>query len=96
MLVLLGTEGMDRLCKYRYKGDRCAHGLINSTACVGEDSCSHADVARRHLYHDDCSREHWYGLYCAKYQRFYCAGKDNCTSVEDYFGSWVKFRTGVD
>jgi hypothetical protein len=39
---------------------------------------------------------HWYGLYCAKYQRFYCAGKENCSSAEDYFGSMVRFRTGVD
>jgi hypothetical protein len=87
---------MDRLCKYRYKGDRCAHGLINSTACVGEDSCRHANVTRRNQYHDDCSKEHWYGLYCAKYQRFFCAGKDNCSSPEEYFDQMVKFRTGVE
>ncbi len=87
---------MDRLCKYRYKGDRCAHGLIDSTECVGEESCGHANIARRHKYHDDCSKEHWCGLYCARYQRFFCAGKENCASAEDYFGSLVRFRTGAD
>jgi hypothetical protein len=87
---------MDRLCKYRYKGDRCAHGLINSTACVGEDSCRHANVSHHNKYRDDCSKEHWYGLYCAKYQRFFCPGKENCSSPEEYFDYMVKFRTGVE
>jgi hypothetical protein len=83
------------LCKYRYKGDRCAHGSIESTACVGEEACSTADLARRKMYHDDCSKEHWYGLYCAKYHRFYCPGRGNCASADEYFGALVKFRKGV-
>ena len=87
---------MDRLCKYRYKGDRCAHGMNGSTACIGEDSCRHADVIHRGAYRNDCSKEHWLGLYCAKYQRVFCAGEKNCASAEDYFGSMVKFRTEVD
>jgi hypothetical protein len=94
MLVLLGTED-GPLCKYRYKGDRCAHGSIESTACMGEDACSNADVARRQPYRGDCSKEPWYGLYCAKYHHFYCPGVEHCTSAEAYFGSLVRFRIGV-
>lgn len=32
----------------------------------------------------DCSKEQWFGLYCARYQRFYCAGLGNCSSPEKY------------
>ena len=96
MLATLGRKGMDRLCKYLYKGGRCAHGLIDSTECLGEDSCRHANVSRRHRYRDDCSKEHWYGLYCAKYQRFFCAGRDKCGSAEEYFSSMVRYRTGAE
>jgi hypothetical protein len=84
--------GMDRLCKYRYKGDRCAHGMNNSAECVGEESCRHAEVTHRREYHDDCSKEHWYGLYCAKYRRFFCSGKEHCSSAQDYFVTMVNAR----
>ena len=84
------------MCKYRYKGDRCAHGMNSSAACGGEDSCGHANVAHLKTYHDNCSREHWYGLYCAKYQHFFCAGKEDCTSAQDYFGSMVRSRTELE
>jgi hypothetical protein len=88
--------GMDRLCKYRYKGDRCAHGMIDSAACVGEGSCRHADKVTRKTYQDDCSKEHWYGLYCAKYRRFFCAGKENCGSAQDYFVTMVNAHTRAE
>ena len=96
MLLQLGTEGMARLCKYNYRGDRCAHGMISSTACVGEEFCQHANVSHHRTYHDNCSQEHWFGLYCARYRRFFCAGLDNCASAQDYFRTMAKFRASVD
>ncbi|HTY46519.1 MAG TPA: hypothetical protein VMB46_02515 [Methanomassiliicoccales archaeon] len=40
----------------------------------------------------DCSREQWFGLYCAKYQRFYCSGKENCATVESYLQHLTDFK----
>ena len=72
-------------CRYRYRGAYCAHGGVDGRHCVGEEACGlithERDGAHRH---SDCSREQWFGLYCAKYQRFYCAGKENCGTAESY------------
>jgi hypothetical protein len=87
---------MDRLCKYNYRGDRCAHGMISSAACVGEEHCQHVNVTHHRTYHDNCSREQWFGLYCARYRRFFCAGLENCASAQDYFRTMAKFRASVD
>lgn len=51
--------------------------------------------SERHGFrHPDCSKEQWFGLYCAKYQRFYCAGKDNCASAEEYMRHLSSFKQG--
>ncbi|MCX6653054.1 MAG: hypothetical protein NT137_06860 [Methanomassiliicoccales archaeon] len=66
---------------------------MDAKHCVGEESCSmisHEPGERRH--HHDCDREQWFGLYCAKYQRFYCAGKENCTTVEGYMQHLTNYK----
>ncbi|MFW6195707.1 MAG: hypothetical protein ACOC5D_00090 [Thermoplasmatota archaeon] len=35
------------------------------------------------------------GLYCKKYNRFYCAGKDNCEDEEEYMKHMKEFG-GID
>lgn len=35
------------------------------------------------------------GLYCKKYNRFYCAGKDNCQTKEEYMQHMKEFG-GID
>jgi hypothetical protein len=96
MLAISQRMGMDRLCKYRYKGDRCAHGMIDSATCLGEGSCGHVDAANRRTYHNDCSKDPWCGLYCAKYHRFFCAGQANCDSAKEYFLSMARSYSRAD
>ena len=37
----------------------------------------------------DCTFEAWYGLYCPKYKRFFCPGKENCETFEDYMAQFA-------
>ncbi len=84
--------GMGTLCKYCYAGKYCANAAISGRECVGEVNClvrSTADGLLRKR--NDCSKEQWYGLYCAKYQRFYCAGRENCHTAESYMMHFAQF-----
>lgn len=83
------------MCKYSYAGKYCANSSISGRECIGESNClarSSVDgVLRRKV---DCSKEQWYGLYCAKYQRFYCAGRENCSTAEAYMMHFAQFASG--
>jgi len=35
------------------------------------------------------------GIYCQKYKRFYCSGKDNCQTEDDYFEHMNQYG-GID
>jgi hypothetical protein len=81
------------MCKYRYSEAYCAHSKVSGRECVGEDRC-HVQRIKQHKWSElDCSQEHRYGPYCAKYQRFYCAGRDHCDTPEQYLDSLVRFRS---
>lgn len=71
-------------CRYRYRNNLCAHGSIDSKECKGEENCSFGKTEYLHHHGHECSKEQWFGLYCAKYQRFYCAGSENCSSFDQY------------
>ncbi len=72
-------------CRYRYRGAFCAHSGVQGRHCLGEEACGLIAHERQATAHrSDCSMEQWFGLYCAKYQRFYCAGKENCETHESY------------
>lgn len=75
--------------------------------CVGEGSCVYTGEDEQVEKVDDalslegnyeqdhkCSNTQC-GLYCEKYNRFYCAGEDNCVSKEEYF-EHMKTYGGID
>lgn len=84
---------MGALCRYRYRQSSCAHKQIEGRECVGEENCLVKSIPMRYCQmNSDCSLEQWHGLYCAKYQRFYCSGIENCTTIESYMAHFAKFR----
>ena len=85
-------------CKYYYRHSYCANNLITSTTCVGGEECNHilqgAEVMSDASSSDGCfgGLSEWYGIYCPKYKRFYCAGKDNCETMEEYMNNFKRFQ----
>ncbi len=84
------------MCRYMYGKDRCAHPRNFTIECIGEDSCkflTDQEVADMDgmIMGDDTNTEDEdkcpntkCGIYCEKYNRFYCAGEDNCQTEKDY------------
>lgn len=33
---------------------------------------------------ESCGHEQWLGLYCEKYKRFFCPGREHCVTPESY------------
>lgn len=79
------------LCKYRYRGEFCAHALVAGRECIGEENCAAKFSSLSKSRRSDCSFESWQGLYCAKYQRFYCAGIENCSTAESYMAHFARY-----
>ena len=79
------------MCKYYYGGGFCAHAAISERECVGETRCLITSELMEGVKRQDCSREEWYGLYCAKYQRFFCAGMENCRTAESYMAHFAEY-----
>jgi hypothetical protein len=82
---------MGHLCRYRYNGSYCAHSSVKGRECQGEERCQ-VQPHRIGSWSDQCSHERSLGLYCTKYQRFYCAGKEGCATPEAYMDSLVRFK----
>jgi hypothetical protein len=80
------------LCKYQYGGKYCAHKLVDARECAGEKHCMQRADRIVPTMNIDCSAEQWYGLYCSKYQRFYCPGKEKCGSLESYLASFTEYK----
>ncbi|HUV24963.1 MAG TPA: hypothetical protein VMW26_06010 [Methanomassiliicoccales archaeon] len=81
------------MCRYRYHRNLCAHRLIEGRECIGEESCRLGSLGRRGFtVADECHMEKWQGLYCPRYQRFYCSGRENCETMESYMSHFVDFR----
>ncbi len=80
------------MCKYYYRGGYCAHAAISERECVGEAKCliMSSDLAETRKK-PDCTLDQWFGLYCAKYQRFFCAGRENCHSAELYMAHFAEY-----
>jgi len=76
------------MCRYRYRGSRCAHSAIAERECRGEENCHvHSRERGQVSAAPECSKERWSGLYCAKYQRFHCTGSGKCSTAADYLES---------
>ena len=75
------------MCRYYYGEGRCANPRITEGTCIGQEDCDMFSMAKK-PEESDCDTESWYGLYCAKYKRFFCPGKDSCETYEDYSRSF--------
>ncbi len=82
----------------KYGKGRCAHPSNLSIDCVGEDSCrmtgdevmprdsfdTIGGYDRTNTEKEDSCPNTTCGIYCQKYNRFYCAGEENCQTEEEY------------
>jgi len=81
------------MCKYFYREGWCANKTVQGLECIGKDKCD-LFLGKGGKEREGCGYDNWYGLYCAKYQRFYCAGKGNCETMEDYMRSFARSQRG--
>lgn len=86
-----------KMCRYKYGKDKCAHPRNFTIGCIGEESCNflvNNDAIRDESMgiskgeeqseeQDRCPNTKC-GIYCEKYNRFYCAGEDNCQTEDKY------------
>lgn len=82
----------------KYGQGRCAHPSNLSIDCVGEKSCrmmvdetftgDTLDEVKGYHRSKDNTEESCpnttCGVYCQKYNRFYCAGEENCQTEDEY------------
>jgi hypothetical protein len=81
---------MSSLCRYSYLSGACANQHVDSLECIGSDKCEFSGMNILVLKRqgkpraDDCGHEEWLGLYCEKYKRFFCPGREHCVTPESY------------
>lgn len=81
------------MCKYIFQDNKCCNPAIDSDECIGLDNC-HIFSGSKEIEMGDCTFEAWYGLYCPKYKRFFCPGKGNCDTFEQYMENFTGFGRG--
>ena len=77
------------MCRYSYLSGACANKHVDSLECIGQDKCEFSGMnilmkERLSKDGDDCGHEKWLGLYCEKYRRFFCPGRESCVTPESY------------
>lgn len=80
---------MGSRCRYSYLSGACANKDVDSLECIGSDKCEFSGMnilmKQRHSRAvPDCGLEKWLGLYCEKYRRFFCPGREHCVTPESY------------
>lgn len=81
------TDRDGNMCRYYYGEGRCANSRIGDGLCSGQKECDLFSRAKK-TKENECDTESWYGVYCAKYKRFFCPGKDDCQTYDDYAKSF--------
>ncbi|OGS43612.1 MAG: hypothetical protein A3K76_04095 [Euryarchaeota archaeon RBG_13_57_23] len=76
-------------CRYSYLSGACANKHVDSLECIGADKCEFSGLnilvlKKPGSESDGCGHEKWLGLYCEKYQRFFCPGREHCVTPESY------------
>ena len=69
---------MGNMCKYFYGEGRCSNPNVDGVLCGGRQVCDFFSKSNDRE-EQACDHDAWYGLYCAKYKRFFCPGKENGT-----------------
>lgn len=77
------------MCKYSYVSGACANKHVDSLECIGLEKCEFSGMnilmaKKRSLHESECGHEQWLGLYCEKYKRFFCPGREHCVTPESY------------
>lgn len=76
------------MCRYSYVSGACANKHVESLECIGKDKCEFSGLnilmARKPANQGECGHEQWLGLYCEKYKRFFCPGREHCVTPESY------------
>jgi hypothetical protein len=76
------------MCRYNYLSGACANRRVDSLECVGRDKCEFSGMNiltnRSSAPAAECGHEEWLGLYCEKYKRFFCPGREHCVTPESY------------
>lgn len=80
---------MDHVCRYSYLSGACANRHVDSLECVGHERCEFSGMNIMVKSGPDgtagsCGVDKWLGLYCEKYKRFFCPGKEHCVTPESY------------
>lgn len=95
MFALVGArDGI--MCRYSYLSGACANKHVDSLECLGQDKCEFSGMnilmSKSPAPENECGHERWLGLYCEKYKRFFCPGREHCTTPESYQKSLVVFQ----
>ena len=72
------------MCRYYYRDGLCANISVKDRECAGLGSCPVSAMKPECAPEPGCGHDKWYGLYCDKYKRFFCAGMGNCETFENY------------
>jgi len=83
------------VCRYSYLSGACANKNVDSLECIGEGNCDHSEMniltkRASPLSSEVCGADRWLGLYCERYKRFFCPGKDKCGSHEVYMRHFME------
>lgn len=74
------------MCRYSYVTGACANKHVDSLECVGLDKCGFSGMnlmtSMSRTAGAECGHEQWLGLYCEKYRRFSCPGREQCVSPD--------------
>jgi len=76
------------MCRYSYLSGACANKNVDSLDCIGLDKCEFSGLnvlmTKPGVKRAECGHEEWLGLYCDKYRRFFCPGREHCVTPESY------------
>ncbi len=79
------------MCRYSYVSGACANRHVDSLECIGQDRCEFSGMnilvgtrSSGTSASKECGHEQWLGLYCEKYKRFFCPGREHCVTPESY------------
>ncbi len=81
------SKGWGNMCKYFYGEGHCSNSNVDGVLCGGRQVCDFFSKSNDQE-EQACDYDAWYGLYCAKYKRFFCPGKDGCGTFEEYARSF--------
>jgi len=85
------AEGWDEMssCRYSHLNGSCANKHVERLECLGEDKCEFSGMnilmkSGQGKAPAGCGLDKWLGLYCETHKRFFCPGKEHCSTPDAY------------